>query len=74
MSELKPLKPEKVLKALGELEFNQIRQSGSHIVLRHPDGRWVTVAVHQGEDVAKGMLRKIIRDVGITVEEFMKRV
>ena len=74
MPELRPLRPEEVLRALERLGFKRIRQSGSHVVLRHPDGRWVTVPVHKGKDVAKGTLRKIIRDAGVTVEEFMNLV
>ncbi|MCD6154725.1 MAG: type II toxin-antitoxin system HicA family toxin [Candidatus Verstraetearchaeota archaeon] len=35
-----------------------------------PDGRWTTVPIHLGKDVAKGTLRKILKDIGITVEEF----
>jgi len=51
-----------------------IRQSGSHIVLRHPDGRWTTVPIHRSKDVAKGTLRKIIKDAGVSVEEFMSKI
>ena len=72
MPKLKPLKPEQVARALKKLGFEKIRQSGSHIVLRHPDGRWTTVPSHRSKDVAKGTLRKIIKDAGVSVEEFMK--
>ncbi|MDW8111362.1 MAG: type II toxin-antitoxin system HicA family toxin [Candidatus Bipolaricaulota bacterium] len=55
---------------LEKLGFQRIRQSGSHVVYRHPDGRWTTLPIHSGKDVAKGTLRKIIRDLEITVDEF----
>jgi predicted RNA binding protein YcfA (HicA-like mRNA interferase family) len=70
MSKLRPAKPQEVQRILEKLGFQHIRQSGSHAVYRHPDGRWVTVPLHPGKDVAKGTLRKIIKDLGITVEEF----
>jgi len=70
MSKLRPAKPQEVQRILEKLGFQHIRQSGSHAVYRHPDGRWVTVPLHPGKDVAKGTLRKVIKDMGITVEEF----
>jgi len=70
MPKLRPAKPEEVQRVLEKLGFQRIRQSGSHVVYRHPDGRWTTVPIHPGKDVAKGTLRKIIKDLEITVEEF----
>jgi predicted RNA binding protein YcfA (HicA-like mRNA interferase family) len=35
--------------------------------MRHPDGRGTTVPVHQGRDVAKGTLRGILADIGMTI-------
>ncbi len=70
MSKLRPAKPREVQRILNQLGFQLIRQSGSHAVYRHGDGRWTTVPSHQGKDVAKGTLRNIIKNIGITVEEF----
>lgn len=70
MPKLRPAKPKEVERILEKLGFQRIRQSGSHAVHRHPDGRWTTVPLHPGKDVAKGTLRKIIKDLGITVDEF----
>ncbi|MDP2728560.1 MAG: type II toxin-antitoxin system HicA family toxin [Dehalococcoidia bacterium] len=70
MPKLRPAKPDEVQRVLERLGFQFIRQSGSHAVYRHPDGRWTTVPIHLGKDVAKGTLRKIIKDAGITVEQF----
>lgn len=54
----------------GELGFTCIRQSGSHAVYHHPDGRWTTVPAHKGRDLGKGILRKILKDAKISVDEF----
>lgn len=70
MSKLRPAKPEEVVRVLERLGFQRIRQSGSHAVFRHPDGRWTTVPIHPGRDVARGTLHKILRDAGVTQEEF----
>ncbi|MFW6205478.1 MAG: type II toxin-antitoxin system HicA family toxin [Actinomycetota bacterium] len=59
----------KVVKALEKYGFKVARISGSHRIMRHPDGRGTTVPVHQGRNVAKGTLRGILRDVGLTVDD-----
>jgi predicted RNA binding protein YcfA (HicA-like mRNA interferase family) len=50
--------------------FAVTRTSGSHHVMRHPDGRSVSVPVYVGKDVPKGTLRGILTAVGITPDEF----
>jgi len=37
--------------------FAVVRQSGSHVILRHTDGRRTTVPVHAGRDLGRGLLR-----------------
>ncbi|MCY3818877.1 MAG: type II toxin-antitoxin system HicA family toxin [Gammaproteobacteria bacterium] len=65
------LKPREVIAALAALGFEEVRQRGSHKRLRHPDGRTTTVPVHGGRDVSPILLRRIARDVGLTVQEFV---
>jgi predicted RNA binding protein YcfA (HicA-like mRNA interferase family) len=72
MYKLRPLKPREVIGALQKLGFTLIRQSGSHAIYRHSDGRWVTVPIHKGKDVSKGVLSKILKDVGLNMEELEK--
>ena len=60
----------KVVKALEKLGFALARTSGSHHVMRHPDGRSVSVPVHAGKDVPKGTLNGILTTIGITPDEF----
>ena len=70
MPKLRPAKPDEVKRVLEKLNFTCIRQTGSHMVFHHSDGRWTTVPVHKGKDLGKGILRKIIKDAGISVDEF----
>ena len=72
MSKLSPAKPQEIIKVLKELGFSKMRQSGSHAVFYHPDGKWTTVPVHKGKEVAKGTLYKILKDAGITYEEYQR--
>lgn len=54
--------------ALGRAGFRQISQKGSHLKLRHADGRTVIVPMHR--ELAAGTLRSIIRQAGMTVVDF----
>ncbi|MFF5259105.1 type II toxin-antitoxin system HicA family toxin [Actinomadura viridis] len=60
-----------VVKALGNAGFDLIRITGSHHRMAHADGRRVSIPAHAGRDMARGTLRSIIRDAGLTVEEFI---
>jgi predicted RNA binding protein YcfA (HicA-like mRNA interferase family) len=58
-----------VLRKLKREGFLEKRSSGSHIVLRHPDGRQTYVAMHPG-DVPMGTFKTILKQAGISEEEF----
>ena len=64
-----PYKARDVLAKLGKAGFEIKRQSGSHVILRHPDGRQTYVAMHPG-DIPTGTFRKILKQANITEEEF----
>jgi len=68
---LKPLPSEKVIKVLEKIGFEIARRRGSHAVLKHPDGRITVVPLHKGEEIGRGLLRKIIRDAKLSREEFL---
>lgn len=57
-----------VIKALVRAGFQQVAQRGSHVKLRHHSGRRVIVPLH--EELAPGTLRSILKQAGLTVEEF----
>lgn len=44
----------------------------SHRRYVHPDGRKTTVPVHPGQDIGRGLLRKILRDIELSPQEFLK--
>ncbi len=72
MSKLGPARADEVIRVIEKLGFKKIRQSGSHAVFHHPEGKWTTVAIHKGKDIAKGTLQKILKDAGISYEDFKK--
>jgi predicted RNA binding protein YcfA (HicA-like mRNA interferase family) len=73
MGSLPVLKPREVAALLVRLGFQEVRQRGSHRQYRHPDGRGTTIPFHSGRDVSPTLLRKIARDIGVTVEELLQR-
>ena len=69
---LRPLPAGKVIKVLSVLGFRIVRRRGSHVVLKHSDGRITVVPVHAGEKIGIGLLLKIIKDAKLSREEFLK--
>jgi predicted RNA binding protein YcfA (HicA-like mRNA interferase family) len=58
---------------LETLGFTSIRQRGSHVRMKSDDGRYTSVPIHSGEDIPKGLLRKIIpEDLEMTLEDFAR--
>lgn len=71
MGRIPALTPDDVIRALHKLGFEVVRQRGSHVRMRHPDLRIVTVPVHAGQDLGRGILGKILRDAQLTRQEFL---
>lgn len=75
MAERMPmLKGRDVMRILRLLGFHPIRQSGSHIFFQHQDGRNTLVSRHGREDIGRGLLRQILREIEISPEEFSKHL
>ena len=64
-----PYKAREVLSKLQRAGFVIKRQSGSHVILRHADGRQTYVAMHTG-DVPTGTFRAILKQSGLSEVEF----
>jgi predicted RNA binding protein YcfA (HicA-like mRNA interferase family) len=72
MTRLPRLRGKEVVRALGKIGFQVVRTRGSHVFLRHEDGRATTAPVHSGEILGPGLLRSILRDVEMTVDELLE--
>ena len=59
-----------VVQALSSVGYEQDRRRGSHIVLRQTTGSHRRIVVPDHSEIAKGTLRAIIREAGLTVDEF----
>jgi predicted RNA binding protein YcfA (HicA-like mRNA interferase family) len=75
MSNLPALTARRVIRALKRAGFVEDRQKGSHLVLIHPQtGARTVVPMHAGKTVKRPLLRAIIADTGLSVEEFLELV
>ena len=74
MGSVPVLKPREVAAILEKLGFQEIRQRGSHKQYRHPDGRGTTVPFHSGRDISPILLKQIMKDIGLTVDEFLQHL
>lgn len=70
MTKLPQLSGRAVVRALKRLGYEKDRQRGSHIVLRQSSYLHRRIVVPDHDEVAKGTLRAIVREVGLTVEQF----
>lgn len=60
------------IKVFQKIGYQTVRQRGSHIRMRHtdPSHKPLTIPVHK--ELKPGLLRKLLRDSGLSVEEFVK--
>jgi predicted RNA binding protein YcfA (HicA-like mRNA interferase family) len=61
-------------RVLTRLGFSRVRQKGSHVFYRHDDGRTTTVPNHPGRDIARPLLREILKDIELTPEQFAEKL
>lgn len=70
MSKLPPVNFKTMDRLLRHLGFVAVRQKGSHVFYRHPDGRTTTLPNHGSRDLARPLLREILREISISPDEF----
>jgi predicted RNA binding protein YcfA (HicA-like mRNA interferase family) len=72
MTRLPRLKGKEIIRILERAGFQLVRSKGSHAFLKHPDGRVTVVPVHSGETIGPGLLRAILRDVEMSVDDLIE--
>ena len=70
MTRLKVINSTKLEKLLLKSGFKKIRQKGSHAFYRHPDGRTTTIPHHSGRDLARPLIKEILREIELSVDEY----
>lgn len=70
MSRLPVLSGKALCKALARLGYEIDHQTGSHIILRNRFAPYRRLTVPNHKEIAKGTLRSILRESGLSIEEF----
>ena len=61
-----------MIRIVEKMGFHFIRQSGSHKIYKNNEGKRVTIAYHSGKILHPKIIKSILVDVGISVDEFKK--
>ena len=72
MPKLPLVKDRELIRVLKKLGFFEHPERGtSHLVFSQKDGRRTTVSRHPGKDIPRGTLRAVLRDINISIKEFI---
>ncbi|HUV42030.1 MAG TPA: type II toxin-antitoxin system HicA family toxin [Sedimentisphaerales bacterium] len=74
MSRLKLVNAKKMENLLCRLGFEKVRQKGSYAFYKHPDGRVTTIPHHKARVLARPLIREILRETEITVDDYNDRL
>ena len=72
MPKLVTISGKELCKLLEKLGFQVVHQKGSHVRYKHPDGRLTVVPVHANEDLGKGLLNEILKQIKLEREDYEK--
>ena len=72
MAKLVSISGKKLCKIAEKLGFERVHQVGSHARYIHPDGRKTVVPVHGDEELGKGLLIEILKQIKLSREEYDK--
>ena len=72
MSKLPAVTSSDLIRIVKKFGFIEQRQKGSHLHLKRVvDNKRITIPIHKSRDIPKGTLSAILRDAGISLEEFL---
>lgn len=68
------LNPREIISVLKIFGFVEVRQKGSHKQFQHKDGRFTTILYHKGRDISPILLKKILSDTKIELNDFLENL
>ena len=71
MTRLPVVSGREAVRAFAKIGYREDRQTSSHIILRHQDPPHRRLTVPDHKELARGTWRSLIREAGLTVEEFV---
>jgi len=72
LPKIRPLSSQRLIKILEKIGFKIIRQKGSHVIMINDRDTRIVIPVHPGKDVKPGLIRAIIKEAGLSREEFFR--
>lgn len=73
MSRMPQVTARELVRFLKKQGFVEDRQAGSHLTLKDPiSNTSVTVPVHTGTDLGRGLAVKLLKDAGFSIEDFIR--
>jgi predicted RNA binding protein YcfA (HicA-like mRNA interferase family) len=69
---LRLLSGREVLAALNRMGFKEVHRKGSHVKMKHPDGRKIVFPYH--DEVDRYTLKGALKDAEIEIREFLKNL
>jgi predicted RNA binding protein YcfA (HicA-like mRNA interferase family) len=72
MPRLPRLTARQIIVALEKSGFSLTRQSGSHMIFKYADGKRVTVPFHAAKTLHPKVLKSIVRDADLSVEQLQE--
>jgi predicted RNA binding protein YcfA (HicA-like mRNA interferase family) len=61
-----------VIRVLEKIDFRFARQKGSHAIYKNAEGQRATVPIHSGRTLHPKVLKSILADAGLSVNEFLE--
>jgi len=72
LPKISPINPQKLINILQTAGFKVIRQKGSHVIMIDDRKTRIVIPVHPGKNVKPGLIRAIIKEAGLSREDFFK--
>ncbi len=63
-----------ILRTLQRMGIEVVRQRGSHVIVKSSEGKVSVIPIHAGKIIEPGLLKSILRDLDITLDEFLKHL
>ena len=72
MSKVPRVDARQLIKVVEKLGFKLVRQSGSHMIYKNEAGIRLTIPYHSGKTLHPKIVKSVLNDTGISVDEFKK--
>ena len=73
MTKIKPLSHKKIIRALEKVGFQPVRQTGSHLFMKNPDGRTTIIPIHSKE-IKVEIINAILKEAKISRDEWIELI